>query len=106
MRATRTLVAVAGAAVLGLSTVVASAATATAAHPEALTEPYEVPTFECGYPIDVAGEFTYSVAIRTHSPQRTGCLLLARALLVPRGVDQPRHRCLVRHPRLIGWRSI
>ena len=69
MRATRKLVAVAGAAVLGLSTVVASAATATAAHPEAVTEPYEYRTFECGYPIDVAGEFTFAAENRTRSPK-------------------------------------
>lgn len=69
MRATRKLVAVAGAAVLGLSTVVAGAATAVAARVEVVTEPYEYRTFDCGYPIDVAGEFTFAAENRTRSPK-------------------------------------
>ncbi len=69
MRAMRTLGALVGAVALGLSTVVASAATATAAPPEVVSEPYEYQSFECGYPIDVAGEFTSAVVIRTRSPQ-------------------------------------
>jgi len=69
MRATRKLVAVAGAAILGLSTVVASATTATAARAEVVTEAYEYESFECGYPIDVAGEFTFAAENRTRSPK-------------------------------------
>ena len=69
MRAMRTLGAVVGAVALGLSTVVASAATATAARPEVVSEPYEYQTFECGYPIEVAGEFTSAAVIRTRSPK-------------------------------------
>ena len=69
MQAMRTLGAVVGAVALGLTTVVASAATATAARPEVVSEPYEYQSFECGYPIDVAGEFTSAVVIRTRSPK-------------------------------------
>ena len=69
MRATRKFVAVAGAAVLGLSTMVAGAATAVAARAEVVTEPYEYQSFECGYPIDVAGEFTFAAENRTRSPK-------------------------------------
>ena len=69
MQAMRTLGAVVGAVALGLSTVVASAATATAARPEVVTEPYEYQTFECGYPIDVAGEFTSAALSRPRSPK-------------------------------------
>ena len=69
MRAMRTLGAVVGAVALGLSTVVASAATATAAGPEVVTEPYEYQSFECGYPIDVAGEVTSATVNRTRSPK-------------------------------------
>ena len=69
MRAMRTLGAVVGAVALGMSTVVASAATATAARPEVVSEPYDHRTFECGYPIDVAGEFTSAVLIRPRSPK-------------------------------------
>ncbi len=69
MRAMRTLGALVGAVALGLSTVVASAATATAARPEVVSESYEYQSFECGYPIDVAGEFTSAVVIRPRSPK-------------------------------------
>ena len=69
MRAMRTLGALVGAVALGLSTVVASAATATAAPPEVVSEPYEYQSFECGYPIDVAGEFASAVVTRTRSPK-------------------------------------
>lgn len=68
MRATRKLVAVAGAVALGLTMVVVSAVTATAARAEVVTEPYEYRTFECGYPLDVAGEFTFAAENRTRSP--------------------------------------
>ncbi len=33
------------------------------------TDSYAEQSFECGYPIDIAGEFTYSVATGTHSPR-------------------------------------
>ncbi len=69
MQAMRTLGAVVGAVALGLTTVVASAATATAARPEVVSEPYEYQSFECGYPIDVAGEFTFAAENRTRSPK-------------------------------------
>ena len=69
MRAMRTLGAVVGAVALGLSTVIASAATATAAPTEVVSEPYEYQSFDCGYPIDVAGEFTSAVVIRPRSPK-------------------------------------
>ena len=69
MRVMRTLGAVVGTVVLGLSTVVASAATATAARPEVVSEPYDYQSFECGYPIEVAGEFTSAVVSRPRSPK-------------------------------------
>ena len=69
MRATRELVALAGAAVLGLSTVVAGAGTAVAARAEVVSEPYEYQSFDCGYPIEVAGEFTSAVVVRPRSPK-------------------------------------
>ena len=69
MRAMRTLGAVVGAVALGLSAVVLSPATAAAGGPEVFTDSYAEQSFECGYPIDIAGEFTYSVATRTHSPR-------------------------------------
>ena len=69
MRAMRTLAAVVGAVALGLSAVVLSPATAAAGGPEVFTDSYADQSFECGYPIDIAGEFTYSVATRTHSPR-------------------------------------
>ena len=69
MRTMRTLGAVVGAVALGLSTVVLNAATATAARPEMVTEPYDYQSFECGYPIEVAGEFSSTVVIRPRSPK-------------------------------------
>ena len=69
MKATRKLCAVVGAVVLGSSTVVLSPATAAAGGPEVFTDSYAEQSFECGYPIDIAGEFTYSVATGTHSPR-------------------------------------
>ena len=74
MRAMRTLGAVVGTVVLGLSTVVASAATATAARPEVVSEPYDYQSFECGYPIEVAGEFTSAVVSRPRSPKEPDVL--------------------------------
>jgi poly(3-hydroxybutyrate) depolymerase len=67
MKATHKLVASVGAVVLGLTTMATSAATATAGGPEVFTESYSEQSFECGYPVDIAGEFTYTVATRTHS---------------------------------------
>ncbi|GAA4410135.1 hypothetical protein GCM10023168_29520 [Fodinibacter luteus] len=74
MRVMRTLGAVVGTVVLGLSTVVASAATATAARPEVVSEPYDYRSFECGYPIEVAGEFTSAVVSRPRSPKEPDVL--------------------------------
>jgi len=69
MRAVRMLGALVGAAALGLSTVVASAATATAARPEVVSEHYDYESFDCGYPIDVIGDFTSAEVSRTRSPK-------------------------------------
>jgi poly(3-hydroxybutyrate) depolymerase len=66
MGAMRTLSALIGTVALGLSTVVASAAAAAPA--EVVSEPYAYHSFDCGYPIDVAGEFTSAAVVRTRSP--------------------------------------
>ena len=69
MQAMRTLGAVVGSVLLGLTTVVVSAPTATATRPEVVSESYAYQSFECGYPIEVAGEFTSAVVIRPRSPK-------------------------------------
>ena len=74
MQAMRTLGALVGAVAIGWSALVLNPATATAGRPEVVSEPYEYQSFECGYPIKVAGEVSSAVVSRPRSQREPDVL--------------------------------
>ena len=67
--AKRTLGAAVGLLALGLSALVLAPTAAVAGGPDVASETYSDHTVECGYPIDISGEFTSAEMSRSRSPR-------------------------------------